>query len=153
MDTLCHVRNNIMYVLSSQTVSALTRVLFLCLFPLLLCNLRNKRKNKPLVSAETVRHSSTCIILYLFTDSVYTCLCSILYLYIFFLPLWIYVVGAVWGNDFSHFIKCFTLTLFLSRILRFRNYHFVFSTKVQKLNCITLVTWLTWRYHMMSWNM
>ena len=53
-----------MYVLSWRTVSALTRVLFLCLFPSLLRNSGNKHKNNPLVSAETVRHSSTYIILY-----------------------------------------------------------------------------------------
>ena len=41
---LWHVRNKIMYVLSSQTVSALTRGLFLCLFPSLLRNSGNKQK-------------------------------------------------------------------------------------------------------------
>ena len=65
MDLLCHVRNKIMYVLSWRTVSALTLVLFWCLFPLLLCNSGNKHQNYTLVSAETVRHSSTYIILYL----------------------------------------------------------------------------------------
>ena len=65
MDTLCHVRNKVTYVPSSRTVSALTQVLFLCLFPLLL---RNKNKNDPLVSAETFRHSSTFIILYVLTN-------------------------------------------------------------------------------------
>ena len=64
MDLLCRVRNKIMYVLSRRTVSALTRVLLLCLIPLLLRNSGNKHKNNPLVSAETVRHSSTYIILY-----------------------------------------------------------------------------------------
>ena len=38
------VRNEIMYVLSWLTVSALTRVLFLCLFPSLLRNSGNKHK-------------------------------------------------------------------------------------------------------------
>ena len=65
MDLLCHVRNKIMHVLSWRTVSALTQVLFLCLFPSLLRNLGNKHKNNTLVSAETVRHSSTYIILYI----------------------------------------------------------------------------------------
>ena len=51
-----------MHVLSWRTVSALTRVLFCCLFPSLLHNLINKHQNNPLVSAETVRHSSTYII-------------------------------------------------------------------------------------------
>ena len=47
-----------MYVLSWRTVSVLTRVLFWYL-------LINKHQNNPLVSAETIRHSSTYIILYL----------------------------------------------------------------------------------------
>ena len=64
MDSLCHARNKILYVLSWWTVSALTWLLFLCLFPSLLCNLGNKYQNNPLVSAETLRHESTCIILY-----------------------------------------------------------------------------------------
>ena len=49
MDSLCRVRNNIMFVLSWLTVSALTLVLFL---------------NNPLGSAETARHDSTYTILY-----------------------------------------------------------------------------------------
>ena len=53
-----------MYVLSWRTVSALTRVLLWYLFPSLLRNSVNKHQNNPLVSAETVRHSSTYIILY-----------------------------------------------------------------------------------------
>ena len=54
-----------MYVLSWRTVSALTRVSFWYLFPSLLRNSGNNHQNNPLVSAETVRHSSTYIILYL----------------------------------------------------------------------------------------
>ena len=54
-----------MYVLSWRTVSALTRVLFWCLFLLLFRNSGNKHQNNPLVSDETVHHSSTYIILYL----------------------------------------------------------------------------------------
>ena len=65
MDPSCRVWNKIMYVLSWRTVSALTRVLFWCLFPSLLRNSGNKHQNDPLVSAETVRHSSTQIILYI----------------------------------------------------------------------------------------
>ena len=61
MDSLCRVRNKIMYVLSWRTVSVLTRVLFLCLFPSLLRNSRNKHQNNSPVSAETARHSNTCI--------------------------------------------------------------------------------------------
>ena len=53
-----------MCVLSWRTVSALTRELFWYLFPSLLRNSGNKHQNNPLVSAETVRHSSTYIILY-----------------------------------------------------------------------------------------
>ena len=41
MDTLCRVRNKIMYALSWWTVSMLTRVLFWCLFPSLLRNSGN----------------------------------------------------------------------------------------------------------------
>ena len=48
----------------------LTRVLFWCLFPLLLRNSGNKHQNNPLVSAETFRHSSTYIILYIFNELV-----------------------------------------------------------------------------------
>ena len=64
--TMCtdRVRNKIMYVLSWRTVYVLTRVLCWCLFPSLLRNSGNKHQNNPIVSAETVRHSSTYIILY-----------------------------------------------------------------------------------------
>ena len=65
MDSLCSVKNKIMYVLLWRTVYALTRVLFWCLFPSLLHNSGNKHQNNPLVSAWTVRHVSTYIILYL----------------------------------------------------------------------------------------
>ena len=50
MDSLCRVRNKIMYVLLWRTVYALTRVLFWCLFPSLLRNSGNKHQNNPLVS-------------------------------------------------------------------------------------------------------
>ena len=53
-----------MCVLSWRTVSVLTGGLFWWLFPSLLRNSGNKHQNNPLVSTETVRHSSTCIILY-----------------------------------------------------------------------------------------
>ena len=53
-----------MYVLSWRTVSVLTRVLFWYLFHSLLRNSGIKHQNNPLVSAETIRHSSTYIILY-----------------------------------------------------------------------------------------
>ena len=53
-----------MYLLSQQTVSVLSRVLFVCLFTSLLRNSGNEHK-KPLVSAETVRQWSAYIILYL----------------------------------------------------------------------------------------
>ena len=65
MHSLCRVRNKILHVLSWRTVSSLTRVLFWCLFPSLLRNSGNKHQNNTLVSAETVRHSSTYIILYI----------------------------------------------------------------------------------------
>ena len=83
MDSFCWARNE-MYVLSWRTASALTWVLFRCLFPSLrncfcthlsvvcwclfpslLCNLGIKHQSNPLVSTETVRHSSTYIILYI----------------------------------------------------------------------------------------
>ena len=50
MDSLCRVRNRIMYVLLWRTVYALTRVLFWCLFPSLLRNSGYKHQNNPLVS-------------------------------------------------------------------------------------------------------
>ena len=54
-----------MYVLKWQTVSALTRGLFLCLFPELRTNKGNKLKNNTQVGAEAVRHESTYIISFL----------------------------------------------------------------------------------------
>ena len=51
MDSLCRVRNKIMYVLLWRTVYALTRVLYRCLFPSLLRNSGNQHQNNPLVSA------------------------------------------------------------------------------------------------------
>ena len=45
---------------------------FLCLFPSLLRNSVNKYRNNPLVGAETVRHSSTYIILYISTRQIVT---------------------------------------------------------------------------------
>ena len=54
-----------MYVLEWRAVSALTRGLFLCLFPELQSNEGNKYKNNIRVSAETVRHESTYIMLFL----------------------------------------------------------------------------------------
>ena len=54
-----------MYVLEWRTVSALTRVLFWCLFPELRSNEGNKHQNNTRVSAETVHHESTYIILFL----------------------------------------------------------------------------------------
>ena len=65
MDSLYCARNKLIYVFSWRTVSVLTWMLFLCLCPSLLRNSVNKHKNNPLVSAETVRHSSTYIILYI----------------------------------------------------------------------------------------
>ena len=54
-----------MYVREWWIVSAPTRGLFLCLFPSLLRNSGNEHKNNTRVSAETVRHESTYIILFL----------------------------------------------------------------------------------------
>ena len=62
-----------MYVLEWRTVSALTRGLFLCLFPELRSNEENKYKHNTRVSTETVRHESTYIILFLtrHNESIY----------------------------------------------------------------------------------
>ena len=65
MDLLCRVRSEIMYVLLWRTVYALTQVLFWWIFPSLLRNSGNKHQNYPLVSARTVRHTSTYIIFYI----------------------------------------------------------------------------------------
>ena len=55
----------IVYVLEWRIVSALTRGLFWCLFPVLRSNAGNKYQNNTRVSAETVRHESTYIIVFL----------------------------------------------------------------------------------------
>ena len=55
---------SIMYVLEWQTVSVFMRGLFWCLFPELWSNEGNKHQNNAQVSAETVRHESTYIILF-----------------------------------------------------------------------------------------
>ena len=64
---------NLWNIIKSDTAlhlpQALTIVLFWRLFPSLLRNLGNKHHNNPLVSAETVRHSSACIILYVDDDT------------------------------------------------------------------------------------
>ena len=65
LHSLRRVRNKMMYAHSWRTVYALTRVLFWCLFPSLLRNTGNKHQNKPLMSAETICHSSVYIILYI----------------------------------------------------------------------------------------
>ena len=72
MDSLCRVRNKIIYVLLWRTVSALTRVLFWYLLPSLLRNSGNKHQNNPLVSAATIRHTSTYIILYVSINGIMT---------------------------------------------------------------------------------
>ena len=54
-----------MYVLEWRKVSAPTRGLFSCLFPELRIKVGNKHKNITRVGAETVRHESTYIILFL----------------------------------------------------------------------------------------
>ena len=57
-----HIENN---VCTRVTVSALTRELFWCIFPELRSNEGNKHQNNARVSAETIRHQSTYIILFL----------------------------------------------------------------------------------------
>ena len=59
---------------SWRTVSALTRVLFWYVFPSLLRNSGNKHQNNPLVSAETIRHSGSYIIL-----SIYNVITTYIY--------------------------------------------------------------------------
>ena len=54
-----------MYVLEWGTISVLTRGLFWCLFPELRSNEGNRYQNNTQMSAETVRHQSTDIILYI----------------------------------------------------------------------------------------
>ena len=58
----CKKWNNVYTLVTNCSV--LTRVLFGVLFPSLLRNSGNKHQNNPLVSVETVRHSSAYIILY-----------------------------------------------------------------------------------------
>ena len=54
-----------MYALAWRTVYALTRGLFWCLYPELRSSEGNKHQNNTRVSAKTVRHKSTYIILFL----------------------------------------------------------------------------------------
>ena len=58
------IKYEIMYVLAWRTVYVLTRVLFWCLSPGLRSNQGNKHQNNTRVSAWTVCHKSTYIILY-----------------------------------------------------------------------------------------
>ena len=96
-----------MHELSWRTVSVLTRVLFWTLFPSLLCNAGNKHQNNPLVSAETVRHSSTYI-LYISTAHLRYCTLTLTHRYtlsqylvhftIFFnleFHLWVYMMYLI----------------------------------------------------------
>ena len=65
IQTLSLKRYRIMYALPWQTVYALTRGLFWCLFPELHSNEGNKHQNNTQVSALTLRHKSTYNILFL----------------------------------------------------------------------------------------
>ena len=70
---ICYVvRNKIMYVLLWQPVYVLTRVLFWCVFPLLLCNSGNKHQNNPHMSAYTIYYSCAIIILYIHVQEFVT---------------------------------------------------------------------------------
>ena len=60
-----------MYVLEWRNVSALTRGLFWCLFPELRSNKGNKHQNNTRVSAQTVLHECTFIILFLTRHNEY----------------------------------------------------------------------------------
>ena len=65
-----------MYELLLRTVYALTKLLFGGLFPELLRNSGNKYQDNNLVSALTVRHSSTYIILYMQNNQQNTAECE-----------------------------------------------------------------------------
>ena len=106
-DSFCRVRNNIMYVLSRRTVSALTRALFLCLFPMLLRNSGNKHQNIPLVSAETVRHSSTYIILYVLVLHIVV----VVHTFVYNSIIWTGITG--YFMEWINFDKFLVLRLFL----------------------------------------
>ena len=67
MVSSCRVRNKIIYVLLWRPVNVLTRMLFCCLFPSLLCNSGNIHQNNTLVSAWIVSHANTYIIRYVNT--------------------------------------------------------------------------------------
>ena len=75
MDSLCCVKNMIMYVLSWHTVYAFNGVLSWCLFSESLCNSGNKHKNNPFISTLTVHHSSPYIILYILQPHAISLLC------------------------------------------------------------------------------
>ena len=68
MESLCHVSNKKCMYSRDELFLRSIECYFWCLFPSLLHNSGNKQKNKPLVSAETVRHSSTFIIHYIVCD-------------------------------------------------------------------------------------
>ena len=94
-----------MYVLLWRTASALTRVLFCCLFPSLLRNSENKHQNNPLVSAETARHSSSYIILYFISfylnmSEWCKCIFTAGYTYTLILTSWSYS-SEIKDNDFE----------------------------------------------------
>ena len=59
-----NIENNV-YVLEWQTIYMLTRGLFWCLFPELRSNEGDKHRNNTRVSAQTVCHKTTYIILFL----------------------------------------------------------------------------------------
>ena len=89
-----------MYVLSWQSISVLTRVLFWYLF--------NKHQNNPLVSAETILHLSTYIVLYLmwWLCGVSTTKCESMILVQFVPPtqyIYVCVVMVVQGLHYTEF--------------------------------------------------
>ena len=66
MDSFCPIRNKKCMYSRGGLLLRSPECYFWCLFPSLLRISGNKHQNNPLVSAETVRHSSTYIILYIF---------------------------------------------------------------------------------------
>ena len=108
-------KKKIMYVLSWRTASALTRVFFWCLFPLLLRNSENKHQINPLLSAETVRHLSTYIILYISIIQAYHIVIDKSFLYSTY-NKWMICEWQLWRYFELYFIQwnCFVMKIALN---------------------------------------
>ena len=93
----CKKSNNVCILVTN--VFAL-RALFLYLFPSLLRNSGNKHKNNPLVSAETVRHSSMYNIPYLLHGFMLPLF------YVSFRKVYFHPINARSRHDWLHFQLC-----------------------------------------------